>query len=643
MKQAKHLLSTSDASDGARTRRSRSSMESKRVRLQPIFELLLPTMAMCYLLWLGGAVFTDTFYYRLRNDRATIQIIIQVISHVLGSLQVSSLRTTFNISTRRYFFFHAVSLKDLSLWAALSTGQVNVNLPSLYLFLTVASVAASLLPGALWAGALSPLFVLKTEKLGLQILPAFTDRTQAIWDSQFQARGPQIWNINDACTVINDRKGLVPSCPVPTLQGLLLLSASSATTLNEEPRNHSKLDSPSWEYVGRSFGVGSSVGLAKGRMNDDRVLYYSYIEFGYVANVLCIKNSTSDFTFRLIDYADRTISATEYQNTHHPELEVNHSLPQIYSELSTYFAEGYLPSSLMGVPERYPVISWHKESANISAWAATVNNNRNMIAVAAGTDQYQELNQTQCEVYFTPTAFNVTVDRVQQTISVSAQPTSIPAPDVDPTGHLAANAMHSLNLLSRMSPSLYVSVLGETLSRNVERMRKQAPHLDPADIVTSAVADSFTAIIDDILVAYGASQVANANDTTSSRAHGVVEAVQIGQPLYRSLVFLLYGVMILPILVEAFRTGCWHRLPKFNYLDITSNIIAASAGGGEIARAVVSEHREQETEWVADGGDPVAHAVRVQRGSHGTLDETGKIAIVKARNPGSMREKRMRE
>ena len=144
-----------------------------------------------------------------------------------------------------------------------------------------------------------------------------------------------------------------------------------------------------------------------------------------------------------------------------------------------------------------------------------------MIAVAAGTNLYQELNQTQYEVFFRPTAFTIAVNRLQQSIVVEAQ-------DIEPTGHLRANVMHSINLLSRMSPSLYVSVLGETLSRNVERMQKQRPHLNLTETVTSAVAESFTAIIDDILVAYSASQISNAQDVTFSAVRGVVEAVQIG-------------------------------------------------------------------------------------------------------------------
>lgn len=221
--------------------------------------------------------------------------------------------TTLNLSTRFLFRLRSISLNELSLWTALSTTRVDPNLPPFFLAVALGFVAATLIPGALWAGALSPLFVLKTQELGNQTLPAFTEKTRGVWDSQFQVRGPHVWNINDNCTMINDARGLVPSCPVPTLQGLLLLSASSATTLNDRPRRHSRLDNPNWEYIGRSFGLGSSVGQSNDTIIDDRVLHYSYTEFGYNAKVACIRNKTSDIYFRLTGHVVENISASEYQ------------------------------------------------------------------------------------------------------------------------------------------------------------------------------------------------------------------------------------------------------------------------------------------------------------------------------------------
>ena len=616
-------------------------MESKGARLRPLLELLPPTAAILILLWIGNSEATESVYSYLKTDQATVQIVVQLVSHVLAALQISSLCTTFNLSTRFRFFRVSTSLNDLSFWTALSTNRVDPTLPSSYLAVTIACAAATLLPGALWAGTLSPLFVSKIQERENQTVPAFTERTRLNWDSQFQVRGPRVWNVNDNCTVINDARGLVPSCPVPTLQGLLLLSASSATTLDGRPRKHSKLDNPKWEYIGRSFGIGSSVGQLNERIFDDRLLRYSYTELGYNTKVSCIQNRTSDFYFRLIGFSKQNISASEYQSTHHPELPFDIALPPTQSQLSTYFAEGYLPETMMGVPELYPVISWHPKYENIAAWAASADNGRNIIAVAAGTKLYQELNQTQCEVFFTPMAFNVSVNRLKHSISVEAQDSTDPG-DIDLSGHLQVNVMRSINLLARMSPSLYVSVLGETLSRNVERMRKQKPYLNQTEAVLSAAEESFTAIIDDILVAYGASQIAGAHDTTFSAARGVIKAVQIGQPFYRHLVFALNSLIMFIVVFEAAHTRCWNRLTKFDYLDIKGVIIASSAGGDEIAKAVLNEHHENGMEWMADPRDPVAGAMRVEWDPRTKLDGTETAAIVKCREYGIMQQRKLR-
>ena len=622
----------SELATHAPSRRNRGAMELKRVRFLPMFELILPSAAILALLWLGDAECPPWMYDYLKKEQSNVQVAVQIIAHALALLQVVSLCTTFNLSTRLRFLKRPTCLQDLSLWIAISTARVDVNLPKPHLAVASIFVLATLLPGALWAGALSPLFVQKTMELGEIALPAFTVgvESKAQWDAEFQVRnGHQIANLVKECTVVNDARGLVSNCPVPTLQGPLLLSASSASTMADEPRNHSKLDSPTWQFIGRSYGVGSSAGHASDDINDNRVLSYVYSETGYMANVMCMRNSTSDFRLRYVRSLISDVTPAEYQRTHHPELDFDHSEVIIKARLSTYLADGYLPNSVLGVPEYYPVISWRDDYQGLVTWAAVANAGRNMIAIAAGKDHYKELDQIQCEVFYTPTIFNVTIDRSQQSISVVPQD-SAEAHDIDPTHRLQAHAIHSLYLLARMSPSLYVSVLGESLSRNIERMQKQRPHLPRAEVVTLAVAESFTAIIDDILVAYGASQIVNAQDTTLTAAHGIVEAAQIGQPFYHNLVWTLNSLIIMIVAFEATRTRCWRSLTRFNYLDSKSVIIAASAGGGGVAKAVLNEHNERGTDWIADPGDAVACGLKIRWLSRSMPDGTETFAIAKA-------------
>ena len=625
-------MPSSDTEGGPLLPQSQDAKEWRLVRLIPLLELAIPTATSLLLYCFGDWQSTGMIHDLVKNHQATSQSLVQVISHILGLLQVSSLCAVLNLSMRYRIMRGSVTLQVLSFLLASSTARIDFYLPRRLLLLNAAFVAATLLPAALWAPAISPLIVMKSQELGHQLLPAYTEGTRAYWDSQFQLRGPGrgVWNINDHCSLVNDKRGLVPSCPVPTLQGLLLLSASSATTLDGGLRNHSKLDNPNLEYVGRSFGAGSSVGKPDERIVDDRVLYYNYTESGYLADVSCIKNSTSNFHFRLERSVEKKISILDYQRTYHPEMPLNDSWgswPDIWSTYSIYYLDGYLPNSIIGTPELYPSISWHEGYENLTAWAAVANGNRNMIAVAAGNRLYRELDQIQCEVFFRPTVFDVTVNRIQRSIAVEALP-SAEAEDIDPSGHLRANVMHSINLLSRMSPSLYVSVLGETLNRNVERMQKQRPGLNITEAVTSAIADSFTAIIDDILVAYGASQIVNAQDTTPTIAHGLMEATQLGHPFYRSSVLMLNLLVILIVLFETARTRCWKHLTRFNILDIKSVIVAASAGGSGIVKAVWARHRSKGTRWAGDPTDNIVRETMVDLDLHSTPSHVEIPAIV---------------
>ena len=174
---------SSDAESEPLPRRCQVAMESKRVRLLPVLELFLPTATICTLLWIGDWEYTGMFYSFVKSNQATMQIMVQVISHILAMLQVSSICAVLNLSTRYRSLHRSTSLQDLCLWIALSTARIDLNLPTPHLLTASAFVAATLLPGALWAGALSPMFVLKSQGLGDQLLPAFTDHSKAKWDT----------------------------------------------------------------------------------------------------------------------------------------------------------------------------------------------------------------------------------------------------------------------------------------------------------------------------------------------------------------------------------------------------------------------------------------------------------------------------
>lgn len=544
--------------------------ETITARLYP-FIVLLPTTALSIaVLSIQNAKYTGSILSLVQSNRASLQIIVQVVSHGVALLQISTLRSIFNFSSRLRIRIAPMHVEKLSLWTAIATTQVDFNLSVRYLAICLLVALLCVVPGALWTGALTPVIVSTGLLSGTIDIPRFSASSAHFWNSEFEIREPgmDLWNLINNCQQVHDQRGFIPSCPVPALQPLLLLSASSATTIDGSPRLHAKLDNSQWTYIGRSYGVGASVALAAlvapglgANSTASGTETYQYIEDGYLSNVTCIKNSTSAFAIHL------------------EETGIG------FDGLSAYNAGGSLPNEPAGVVEYFPLMSFHDDYSEILAWAARSINGWNSVAIASGKQNYTDLNQTQCEVTFAPTAFNITVDTTAKTIKVTTFKSS--TDDIEPTGNLTFNAINSLNLLSRMSGTLYQPVLGDALSLNTVNMAHRLSLQDSSsndDAITLGVADSFAAIIDDILVAYGASQLINAQDTTSQAATGDVKAVRIGARVYIELVFALNALIIVGVLFEAVRTQCWAKLVKFNPLDIKSVIISASAGGDELAR-----------------------------------------------------------
>jgi hypothetical protein len=149
------------------------------------------------------------------------------------------------------------------------------------------------------------------------------------------------------------------------------------------------------------------------------------------------------------------------------------------------------------------------------------------------------------------------VNVTEQSIIVASCPNCTEIVDIEPLGRLMDDTIWSLNLLSRMTPSLYESVLGNTLARNVQTLLAR-PSLNMTmtteEATLSAIADSFTAMIDDILVAFSSAQLALSNASSPTAVAASMPAVQIGQDIY---IFATAGVnaaLLLLVAIEAVRT-----------------------------------------------------------------------------------------
>ncbi|KIW30465.1 uncharacterized protein PV07_06207 [Cladophialophora immunda] len=554
---------------------SRLSTTSLGEKLLPGLALVPTTAVSLSLFATRNHHYQGHFFDLVQDSRSAVQVVVQILSLILAMLQLYALRKLFALATRLLLPGRRLSLETLSLWVAISQTKLDNTLPMGYSVPISVLVVLTGLPSALWAGALTPILAMDAQLTGIISIPQFSSRSHSVWASQFQIRplynnvtkeyDMQVWNILDNCTEIHDLRGTIPTCPVPALQGPLLASAGSATTVDVSiARVHSKIDSVSWAYSGRSYGVGASIGQTGPTFNTNynALVAYSYQELGYRTHVECLKNGSSGVALIPVETND--------------------------SGNTWYVLSGALPNEPPGTVENFGLASLNN-NPSLLTWAARSYEGNNMVVIAASEKDLDRFNQTQCSITFTPTIFDVRVNITSKTVRVEEAETGTEAEDFEPTGDLVFGTVQSLNLLGRMSNSFYTSVLGNALLSNVYNMEFQRNKFSTQDnsVLLAAVEESYAAMIDDILVAYGASQLLNAQDTKETVVVGQRQAVHIGKHIWIYFTLAFNGAIVLVFLLELIRTRFWSGLSRFDYTNIKCTITAASAGGMAIANKIV--------------------------------------------------------
>jgi hypothetical protein len=138
-----------------------------------------------------------------------VQIVVQVLAHILA-LQIYSIRTSFNFAMRLYLPRRPTRLNKLGFYTALGLGQIDFSLPSvLYLLGTGLFLSLCFVPGALWAGALTPIIGIEQKEGWTIQTPAFTNKSADVWDAEFRY-GP-VSGVQ-ACERVNTERDFVPYC-----------------------------------------------------------------------------------------------------------------------------------------------------------------------------------------------------------------------------------------------------------------------------------------------------------------------------------------------------------------------------------------------------------------------------------------------
>jgi hypothetical protein len=314
---------------------------------------------------------------------------------------------------------------------------------------------------------------------------------------------------------------------------------------------------------------------------DYKLLGYSYNAGGYEASTHCQYNPDSNLTY---------IPGGTAPN------------------LDLWYVSGTLPNSIR--EEHYPIISGvqtTRDEADILAWAGVATGDQYMIGITS-SPIYGNFTNIQCSVTFTPTVFEVSVNQTSSFIYVDK--TSLQAVDIEPSGHLKKNTIWSINLLSRMSTSLYMSVLGHSLQLNLITMLRRYNTTDYQQAALRSTEESFNAVLDDILGIYAGWQLFAMNTETVPVVN-TFEAMRIGDFKYQVAAYVLTGIIVIIVLVEGRSQHWWQELPRFDPLAFKCITAAASMAGQAIGSKLQEQHAKKGTRWRGDPSDRALGALSV--------------------------------
>lgn len=508
--------------------------------------------------------FIGKIYTLIHENRASTSIAVQVISIGLGFIQVAAVSRLFNFATRMRLRKVPTTLSVLQFWSGISSGTIRWSVEPKLLALLCIYVGLAAIPGAMWTGSLTPVVTSIRHEMTVRI-PQYSNMSLLKeWPSEIARSGPSIRN----------EKGLFTYSIGALYGGLLTQSLATATTTNGSSRHHLQYDNSGFMYIGRSFGVGSSVGLV-----DDTILQnplaqsYQYQENGYATQVSCGYNTSNSF-FHINPLAVGTM---------------------------LYAAEGYLPDS---TGAEYSVYVGHGTDAIVAFGVAakSFKGPTRYLGIGAGIS-YVNLNATQCKLDFIPSTFNVTVDISGKNITttrlmVTADNMTVPASatDIDSSGNLTHVAARQIELYSNDLTNIYQSVAGNALNLSISDFRtfvqqnsannSATPSPDPTAITQRGIENAIAAMLDDILVGYASAQLMIADDSAEASATVSLTAVRFGKPVYIYLIFSINTFVLLLIAEEAIRTKGWRDLSAFDYTDLAHLAIASSRGGTKVASAI---------------------------------------------------------
>ena len=528
----------------------------------------------------GGA------YVVVTENRAVAGIVVNILAHLLGAIHVYTLCTMVNFATRIKLGRNPMSLDRLKFWSAMCMNRLAWDLPKSMLLPLCGYFVLMILPQTLWTGALTPITTFSTQSQQPLPVPQYSAKSETYWR--------QGWDSTDfnASAPLRNVKGTFSYAPARDMQALLVNDGASASTRDGSPPIHRKNDNSGYSYQGRSYGLGSSIGLVDDQLNDLSTLGFSYVENGYETHVRCFTNSSSNYGLTL-----------EYDS--HVDALPNLYLAQGYAPNSPDQRMWYAQMGFRGPDNIVAMDSWPGHHGT----NCTDSSDPVVLVMTAG-HKYAQLTNTQCSIALTPARFAVHVNTTSKVINVGQKLDS--ASDINPAGRIACSASRAVVQLCLINTSLYTSTLGDMFVSNIENVRSQKhASANETENTMRGISETLAFIIDDALLAYGSAQLLIAKDSTLTTATVDFRALRVGERKYIYAIAILNLCIVLVFFTATIFTNGWRGLLRFNYLDVKTVVVGTSMGGVDIGTAAREAHLELGSSWTGDGADRVVGQIPV--------------------------------
>lgn len=259
-------------------------------KILPVPGLILTTILSSALLYgINQPPFIDSdFYNFVSTHRSSVQAALSLLTSVLSFGNLYVLTSVINFSTRILLTQWAPTLNHLKWWKALSNKSIDLALPFTYLApLTIIS-ALTLGVGSLWTGALTPNIVSRNVTADIPVPFYAPDPDGQAWN--------QTWTPIAPHEVTRSPLGTFSYTPAYDRGDSMINTAAGVIFDKDAIGKRPRSDKTGYTYSTRSYGVGSSLGLAQSFSEGYRhPIMYQYQEIGYNASVVCSFNATSQW------------------------------------------------------------------------------------------------------------------------------------------------------------------------------------------------------------------------------------------------------------------------------------------------------------------------------------------------------------